>query len=153
LGERVNLDSILEESFDGWYLRHSRKTLADVERVRAARVSGEPVGVIMSKTLDYGAGYIFYVAVAKAHRGKGVASLLVRDALDQFGAVGLKDAFASVEGDNVPSERLFAAEGFSRTSLTEVAKRYGLLSALNMYRSMVVVPGEVLLHRALDAFT
>jgi ribosomal protein S18 acetylase RimI-like enzyme len=147
------LDSILEESFDGWYLWHSRKTLIDVERVRAARVSGELVGVIMSKTLAQGAGYIFYVAVSKAHRGKGVASLLVRDALDLFRAAGLKDAFASVEGDNVSSERLFAAEGFDRTRLVEVSKRYGILGALEMYRSMVVVPGEVLLHRALDGFT
>lgn len=152
-GGRAQLDRILEESFEGWYLRHSRKTLADVETVRAARVSGEPVGLIMLKTLGAGAGYIFYVAVAKAHRGAGVAALLVRDAMGSFRAAGLADAFASVEQDNLPSERLFVAEGFTRTSLAEVSKKYGLLRALNMYRMMVVVPGEVLLHRTLEKVT
>ena len=113
-------------------------------------MSGEPVGLIMLKTLEAGAGYIFYVAVARAHRGTGVAALLVRDAVESFRAAGLTDAFASVEQDNLPSERLFAAEGFTRTSLATVSRRYGLLHALNMYRVMVVVPGEVLLHRALE---
>jgi len=121
-----------------------------VETVRAARISGEPVGLSMLKTLERGAGYVFYVAVAKAHRGTGVAALLMRDALGLFKAAGLTDAFASVEQDNLPSERLFAAEGFTRTSLGEVSKKYGLLHALNMYRMMVVVPGEILLHRTLD---
>lgn len=151
--ERASLDCILEESFEGWYLRHSRKILAEVETVRVARVSGEPVGLIMLKTIEQGAGYIFYVAVAKAHRGTGVAAQLVRDALDLFRASGLTDAFASVEQDNMPSERLFSAEGFTRTSLAEVSKKYGLLHALNMYRMMVVVPGEVLLHRTIEKVT
>jgi len=149
--ERAQLDQILEESFEGWYLRHSRRTLAEAETVRAARISGEAVGLIMLKTLEQGAGYVFYVAVAKAHRRTGVAALLVRDALGLFRAAGLTDAFASVEHDNTPSERLFAAEGFTRTSLGEVSKRFGLLHALKMYRMMVVVPGEVLLHRTLEA--
>jgi len=152
-GERARLEQILEESFEGWYLRHSKKTLAEVATVRAAKVSGEPVGLIMLKTLEGGAGYIFYVAVAKAHRGTGVAGLLVRDALRLFGGAGLTDAFASVEQDNVPSERLFAAEGFIRTNLAGVSRKYGLLHALNMYRMMVVVPGEILLHRTLEKVT
>ena len=151
--ERARLDGILEESFEGWYLRHSRKTLGEVETVRMARVSGEPVGLIMLKSLAPAAGYVFYVAVARAHRGTGVAALLVRDALGQFSAAGLTDAFASVEQENLPSERLFAAEGFTRTSLAEVSRRYGLLHALNMYRMMVVVPGEILLHRTLEKVT
>jgi ribosomal protein S18 acetylase RimI-like enzyme len=107
----------------------------------------------MLKKLEPGAGYIFYVAVAKAHREMGVAALLVRDALGLFRTAGMTDAFASVEQDNVPSERLFAAEGFTRTSLADVSKRFGLLQALNMYRMMVVVPGEALLHRTLDKVT
>lgn len=149
-GERTQLDRILEESFTGWYLRHSRKILAEVETVRVARVSGQPVGLTMLKTLSQGAGYVFYVAVAKAHRRLGVAALLVRDALTLFRDAGLSDVFASVEEDNLSSERLFAAEGFTRTNLGELTRTYGLLRALNMYRVMVVVPGETLLHRTLE---
>ena len=36
-GERAALEQILEESFEGWYLRHSKRTLREVEEVRAAR--------------------------------------------------------------------------------------------------------------------
>ena len=104
----------------------------------------------MLKTLEAGAGYIFYVAVARVRRGTGVAALLVRDALSSFREAGLTDAFASVEQDNLPTERRFAAEGFTRASLSEVYRRYGQQRALNMYRMMVVVPGEVLLHKTLE---
>jgi len=152
LDQRSTLDRILEESFEGWYLRHSMRILREVETVRAARFSGEgePIGLVMLKTLEEGVGYVYYVAVARAHRAKGVASLLLKDALRLFKAGGAVEVFASVEKDNLPSERLFAAEGFVRTNLIEVSQRHGTLRALNMYRLMVVVPGEVLLHRAID---
>jgi len=150
LDKRSTLERILEESFEGWYLRHSKRILREVETVRAALYSGEPIGLAMLKTLEEGVGYVYYVAVAKAHRAKGVASLLLKDALRLFKAGGAVEAFASVEKDNLPSERLFAAEGFVRTNLVEVSRRHGTLRALNMYRLMVVVPGEVLLHRAID---
>ena len=146
---RASLEPILEESFEGWYLRHSKRVLHDVETVRVATYSAAPVGLIMLKTLEEGVGYIFYVAVAVAHRKAGVAGQLVRDALSIFKEAGAVEVFASVEGDNLPSEALFASEGFTRTKLTEVSGRHGLLNALNMYRMMVVVPGEILLRRAL----
>ena len=146
-GERVALEQILEESFEGWYLRHSKRTLREVEEVRAARSSGAPLGLIMLKTLPQGVGYVYYVAVARARRRMGVAGLLLRDALERFRSAGVAEVFASVETDNLPSERLFSAEGFTRTGLIEVSRSHGTLRALNMYRMMVVVPGEVLLHR------
>ena len=148
-GGRAPLDPILEESFDGWYLRHSKRVLPEVETVRAAKLSGEPVGFIMLKTLDPGIGYVYYIAVSKANRRQGVARLLLRDSLERFKVAGLTEAFASVEGDNEPSERLFSAEGFTRTNLVEVSREHGALRALNLYRLMVVVPGEILLHRTL----
>ena len=104
----------------------------------------------MLKTLEQGVGYVYYVAVARAHRHTGVATLLLKDALDLFRDARLVEAFASVEGDNIPSEKLFAAEGFTRVSFPEVSKRHGPLRAINMYRMMVVVPGEILMHKLLD---
>ena len=120
-----------------------------METVRAAKLSGEYVGLIMVKTLEQEVGYVYYVAVAKAHRRLGVARLLLKDALERFKAGGMTEVFASVEGDNMPSEKLFTAEGFARINLMEVSREHGALRALNMYRMMVVVPGEVLLHRTL----
>ena len=61
----------------------------------------------------------------------------------------MKEVFASVEKSNKPSEALFASEGFTSTSFSEVSKRHGNLHTLNMYREMLVVPGEVLLRKAM----
>jgi ribosomal protein S18 acetylase RimI-like enzyme len=147
-GKRAELEWILEESFEGWYLMHSRKTLRDIELVRAAVSSGKPVGLVMLKTLEGNVGYVYYIAVAKASRKKGIGKLLLENALRIFSASGVKEIFASVEKDNEPSEALFAAEGFTRTSFGEVSKRHGSLHTVKMYRAMTVVPGEVLLRKA-----
>jgi ribosomal protein S18 acetylase RimI-like enzyme len=148
-GKRTELDWILEESFEGWYLMHSRRTLRDVELVRAAMSSGKPVGLVMLKTLEGGVGYVYYIAVSKANRKKGVGKLLLEDALRIFSASKVKEVFASVEKDNEPSEALFASEGFTKTSFGEVSKRHGSLHTVNMYRAMTVVPGEILLRKSL----
>ena len=148
-GKRQELDWILEESFEGWYLLHSRRTLRDIELVRAATSSGTPAGLVMLKTLEGSVGYVYYIAVARADRRKGIAKLLLEDALRLFKASGAEEVFASVEEDNKPSEALFASGGFTQTSFGKVSKRHGSLHTVNMYREMLVVPGEVLLRKAL----
>ena len=148
-GKRQELDWILEESFEGWYLMHSRRTLRDIELVRAAVSSGKPVGLVMLKTLAEKVGYVYYIAVARASRNKGIGKLLLENALKLFKTSNLKEVFASVEKDNDPSEALFASEGFTKTSFSEVSKRHGSLHTVNMYRAMTVVPGEILLRKSI----
>ena len=148
-GKRAGLEWILDESFEGWYLMHSKRTLRDIELVRAAMSSGRPVGLVMLKTLEGSVGYVYYIAVPRAHRKKGIGKLLLEDALRIFKASKVEEVFASVEEDNKPSEALFASEGFTRTSFGEVSKRHGNLHTLNMYRVMRVVPGEVLLRKGI----
>ncbi len=82
--ERASLGWILEESFEGWYLLHSKRTLRDIEVVRVAMSSSKPVGLVMLKTLEGNIGYVYYIAVAKAHRKRGIAKLLLEDALRSF---------------------------------------------------------------------
>jgi len=147
--KRAGLEWILEESFEGWYLLHSRRTLRDIELVRAAVSSGKPVGLVMLKTLGQGAGYVYYIAVAKETRKRGIGKLLLEDALRHFKASGVEEVFASVEEDNEPSEALFGSEGFRQTSFGEVSKKYGSLHTVNMYREMLVVPGEILLRKTI----
>ena len=147
-GRRLGLEWILEESFEGWYLMHSKRTLRDIELFRVAMSSGKAVGLVMLKTLVESVGYVYYIAVAKASRKKGIGKRLLEDALRHFKASSVVEVFASVEEDNKPSEALFASERFTRTSFGEVSKRYGGLHALNMYREMLVVPGEILLRKA-----
>jgi ribosomal protein S18 acetylase RimI-like enzyme len=149
-GKRAGLEWILEESFEGWYLMHSKRTLRDVELVKVAMSSGKPVGLVMVKMLEKGVGYVYYIAVATAHRKQGIAKLLLEDALRLFIASAVKEVFASVEENNIPSEALFASEGFTRTSFTEVSKNHGSLHTLNMYRAMTVVPGEILLRKTIS---
>jgi ribosomal protein S18 acetylase RimI-like enzyme len=148
-GKRAGLEWILDESFEGWYLMHSKRTLRNIELVRSAMSSDRPVGLIMLKTLEGSVGYVYYIAVARANRKKGIAKLLLEDALRIFKASSVKEVFASVEENNAPSEALFASEGFTQTSFSEVSKRHGNLHTLNMYRIMRVVPGEVLLRKAI----
>ncbi len=145
--QRAELKWILEESFEGWYLRHSTGMLRKIELVRAAMSAGKPVGLIMLKTLEGGAGYVYYIAVAKGQRRKGIAKVLLEDALRSFKVKGVEEVFASVEEDNEPSEALFASEGFTRTSFGDVSKKHGRLHTVNMYKEMLVVPGEVLLRK------
>jgi ribosomal protein S18 acetylase RimI-like enzyme len=148
IGRRHGLERILDESFEGWYLRAARGTLQDIEVVRAGMSDGRPVGLVMLKTLEANVGYVYYIAVARAHRRSGIAKLLLEDSLQRFVAAGVKEVYASVEEDNEPSEKLFASEGFTRTSFGEVSKNRGSLRTINMYRIMRVVPGEVLLRKA-----
>ncbi len=147
--KRMGLEWILEESFEGWYLMHSLRTLRDIELVRAAMSSGKPVGLVMLRTLEGTVGYVYYIAVARVHRKKGIAKLLLEDALRLFKSSGVSEVFASVEEENKPSEALFGSEGFTPTSFGEVSKKHGNLHTLNMYRVMRVVPGEVLLRKAI----
>jgi ribosomal protein S18 acetylase RimI-like enzyme len=149
VGKRAALEGILEESFEGWYLMHSRRTLRDIELVRAAVSSGKPVGLVMLKTLDGNVGYVYYIAVTKDNRKKGIGKLLLDDALRIFSSSNVKEVFASVEKDNEPSEALFASEGFTKTTFGEVSKRHGSLHTVNMYREMTVVPGEILLRKGI----
>jgi ribosomal protein S18 acetylase RimI-like enzyme len=144
-GERGALEWILEESFEGWYLRHARGKLQQLEVVRAAMVSGTPVGLVMLKTLEARVGYIYYIAVAKSHRKMGIARHLLKDSLKRFREEGVGEVYASVEIDNIPSEGLFTSEGFTQTSFGDVSKRFGTIRAINMYRMMVIVPGEALM--------
>jgi ribosomal protein S18 acetylase RimI-like enzyme len=101
----------------------------------------------MLKTLEERVGYVYYIAVAVAHRRKGIAKSLLEDAIQRFKTAGIREVFASVEEDNEPSEGLFASEGFAQTNFGEVSEKHGHLHALNMYREMWVVPGEVLLRK------
>ncbi len=148
-GKRAGLEWILEESFEGWYLMHSKRTLRDIELVRVAMSTSKPVALVMLKILLESVGYVYYIAVAKASRKRGIGKLLLEDALQHFKASSVKEVFASVEEDNEPSEALFASEGFRPTSFKEVSKKYGSLHTVNMYREMLVVPGEVLLRKAI----
>ena len=149
VGKRAPLEDLLEESFERWYLNHSRKTLVNVDIVRQAVVGGRPVGLVMLKTLEGTIGYVYYIAVAREQRRKKVATRLLDHSLSYFTEAGMLEAYASVEGDNLESAGLFSSRSFAKTSYREVARKHGAFKAMDLYRRMLVVPGETLLCRPL----
>ncbi len=147
--ERASLELLLEESFEGWYLRHAKKTLFEPGVVRKAVIEGCPAGLVMLRVLDGPVGYVFYIAVARAYRRRKVGTTLLQDSLDYFQSLGATEAYAAAEDDNVESTGLFKSKGFVRTGYGELSRKYGRFRALMMYRSMLVVPGEMLMCRVL----
>lgn len=150
-GERERLLPILEESFEGLYLWHARRTLRNIELVRAARTpEGDELGLIMLKALDAGAGYVYYVAVPRRSRRRGIGGRLLDDGVSRLAGRGAREIYASVEEDNLESNALFGSRGFEKVDVSEMMERYGRVRALLMYREMMVVPGELLLSKRLE---
>ena len=111
------MEHILEKSFDGWYLWHSRRTLNDIETVKAALIDDSAVvGVSMLKMLDSKLGYVYYIAVSPQWRGKGVAGKLLDDSLEYFFNRGANEALAGISEDNEESKALFTSRGFREMS-------------------------------------
>ncbi len=148
--KRKDLVSILEESFEGMYLWHSRKTLEKIEVVKAATHRGKKVGLAMLKRLDSHLGYVYYVAVSRDYRGLGIGGLLLDNSLEYFIESGVVEVFAAVEEDNVESIELFKSRGFDQISFSELAKKMGRLKAATLWSKMLVVPGELLLHKQIS---
>ncbi len=146
-GGREALDEILEQSFEGWYLQHAKRTLRRIDIVRAAQMKDTNIGLVMLTWLGGDLGYIYYIAVAPDHRKRKVGSRLLDDSLGYFFKNGSKAVYASISSDNPESENLFMSKGFSETNFGALSKEYGFGQALNLYRKMLVVPGEKLLQR------
>lgn len=152
LAERELLYPVLESSFEGWYLSHSKRTLREIEKVFAARLNGENVGVVMLKKIDPKIGYVYYIAVAAEYRGRKIGSALLEHSLDYFSKFGCNVVFASLTVEHGgESKLLFESHGFVETDFGRVSKRYGRLHAINMYRKMLVVTGELVVYKDLNA--
>ena len=148
--EREALDPILDTSFEGWYLRHAKRTLREIETVFAARSGDVDAGLSMLKKLDSKTGYVYYLAVLPEYRGKKIGGRLLDSSLFYFFEHGVNVVFASLMQEHNEANFLFKSRGFSQTSFGEVAKKYGKLHAINMYRKMVVVTGEVVAFKELS---
>ncbi|CAC9884910.1 unnamed protein product [Aureobasidium pullulans] len=81
--------------------------------------SGELIGVVVCKLEPHRGGpmrgYIAMLAVKKEHRGRGIASKLVRMAMDGMIAKDADEIALETEIDNIPSLKLYERLGFLRT--------------------------------------
>lgn len=142
--DRERLEPILEDGFTGIYLWHARKTLKDVEIVKAATVGNDPAGLVMLRDLGGSLGYVYYIAVAKQFRQMGVGGILLDESLRYFFERGMVEVYASVESDNEASLKLFDSRGFRASSLHALTKKYGILKSNHLRMKMFLVPGELL---------
>jgi len=141
----------LRQSFTGIYRWHAKRTLRDIESVRAIEDGADVVAVAMTELLAPEVAYVYYLFVATAHRNRGLAGRLLDDALDRFRRAGAVVAYAACEEENEASLRLFRARGFRLVARDEPGFREGGLGAWGFRSRMRIVPGEVLLGRRLDS--
>jgi ribosomal protein S18 acetylase RimI-like enzyme len=136
---------VIIDSFEGIYRWHAKRTLRSVERVRAFVTAGEIAGLAMLETVAPGVGYVYYIAVRRSLRGRGLGGRLLDDALDRFRSGGYRVVFAAAEEDNAESIGLFRSRGFRLTEKKETSYLDGGLGAWGLRSKMWVVSGEVLL--------
>jgi ribosomal protein S18 acetylase RimI-like enzyme len=145
---RKSLRLIVDQSFQGIYRWHARRTLRSVKWVRKATRAGTRVGLTMVTMLGQSCGYICYIAVTPAQRAKGIGGFLLDDALELLRAAGAQEVFACAQADNVPSIRLLRSRDFVRTGFRELVLVKGFARTARLWIRMVVAPGERVFVRA-----
>jgi len=104
----------------------------------------------MLKQIDQKIGYIYYIAVSADYRGRKIGSRMLEYSLTYFSDLGVDVVFASLTVEHGgESKILFETHGFIETSFGQVSKKYGKLHAINMYRKMLVVSGELVVYKDL----
>jgi ribosomal protein S18 acetylase RimI-like enzyme len=147
--ERDRAIAALKESFTGIYRWHAKRTLREISTVRAVEDDREVVDVSMTELLDADVAYVYYLFVAAAHRGRGIASTLLDEAIERFAGSGAEVVYAACEEENLPSLRLFSSRGFRTVGRKETGFREGGLGAWGYQSRMRLVRGELLLGRRL----
>ncbi|MGP8077836.1 MAG: GNAT family N-acetyltransferase [Thermoplasmata archaeon] len=135
----------LRESFTGIYRWHAKRTLREISSVRAVEIGGAIVGASMLERLAPEVGYVYYLFVAREFRGRGIARVLLDDALGRFRGAGAEVVYAACESENEPVLRLFRSRGFREVQRKEPGFREGGLGAWGYRSRMRIVPGEILL--------
>jgi ribosomal protein S18 acetylase RimI-like enzyme len=143
--DRERAVPVVRDGFEGIYRWHAKRTLRDIERVRALEAEGEIVGVSMLERLLPEVGYVYYIAVLTPWRRRGQASRLLDDALAWFSVSGARVVYAAAEEDNTASLALFNSRGFRVVERDEPKFRDGGLGAWGLRSRMRIVYGEVLM--------
>lgn len=116
----VSLASLLRDAFADpqWTPERVRETLADSPEVKAVYVieyGGEIVATASARLLPDvfpGSGYLHWVAVAPAHRGKHLGHAITVAVLHEFTRLGCKDAVLETQDDRLPAIQIYRSVGF-----------------------------------------
>lgn len=146
--DREALVRIARASFAGIYAFFALRGIRRADPLLIAEDDGAVVGFLEGLVFD-GAppiGYVYFVAVDPARRGRGVGRALVAEAMDRFRAAGATRVFAAVPDDNEASRRLFESLGFREVPRAALRQWYGW-RGIGVQMRMVIAPHEVLLAR------
>ena len=142
--ERETALPTLREGFVGVYRWHAKRMLSRVPTVTAARLGVEVVGVALLDRLEPEVGYVYYLAVGKRQRRRGIGGALLDEALTRFRRDGCEVVYAAVERENAPSIALFRSRGLRVVERNEPSYRDGGLGARGLRTRMWIVSGELL---------
>ncbi len=145
INDRDQVREILEQSFEGWYLREGLKGIDSSDRVLVAEVSGKVAGMAELRFYDAGEtiGIVYYLATHPTYREMGIASRLLDDALKLFKEKGASLALCSMEHENNASVEFFNKHGFKETSVRSLVSRYKM-HFFGILRRALIVPGETI---------
>ncbi len=149
-GSRDRAVPVLIDSFVGIYRWHAKRTLRDVAWVRAAQIDGSIAGVSMLEPLTPEVGYVYYLAIGKPYRNRGIGGQLLDDAIDRFLRGHAKVVYGAAEEENLGSLALFRSRGFRSVERRELGYAEGGLGAWGLRSRMMLVHGEVLMGKRLD---
>jgi mycothiol synthase len=100
-----------ERSFEQWCVRALGEGLAP----ELSTVAGEMAGIALCRRLGPQEGYIDYVAVDRAGRGRGLGRALLAESFARFAAEGMTRAILWVNGVNETATRLYQGAGMEPT--------------------------------------
>ncbi len=149
--DRDQVKEILEQSFEGWYLREGLKGIDSSDRVLVAEVSGKVAGMAELRFYNAGEmiGIVYYLATHPSYRELGIASRLLDDALKLFKEKGTSLALCSIEHENQASVEFFSKHGFKETSVRSLASKYKI-HFFGILRRALIVPGETIYTKNVD---
>ena len=116
--DRSALEKLWSEVFGGDPLRNAplrmieQKLRVQPELLLVARVDDALVGAIMAG-YDGVRGWLYHLAVAPEHRGRGVATRLVREAESRLSALGCSKVNLQIRASNAAVKAFYEKLGYS----------------------------------------
>jgi RimJ/RimL family protein N-acetyltransferase len=125
MDRRTPLESPFDEAAANRYVRHARRSRAEIGSMQLAITEdgSVPLGEVLAFPSGRDGVAELAYAVGKAHQGHGLASRAVRIMLPHIAAAGYTKAVLLIADDNTPSQRVAEAVGFARTTLPYVERR------------------------------
>jgi mycothiol synthase len=116
----ASLAALMATAFEDplWTPEHVRETLTDSEEVKAVYVvayEGQIVATASARLLPDvfpGSGYLHWLAVSPAHRGKQLGFILTLTILQMFARLGCKDAVLETQDERLAAIKLYQSVGF-----------------------------------------